>query len=217
MAVSGFLSRFGKRLRSRSIWAFLAGVLVMVIAWEVLSRTPLALLIGKPLVLPNDAGAADAIVVLGAGVSRGCEPDFHSMRRTIHAVRAFKKGRAPLVLFTGGKVPDRSCAIADVMAGLARELGVPPESILVDRASTTTWENAVEASRILGPRGIRKVLLVSDAIHMRRGEACMRRCGFEVLRDAIPAVDSYHDGPDLLNDTLHEYVGWWYYRLRGHF
>jgi uncharacterized SAM-binding protein YcdF (DUF218 family) len=215
--VSRFLSRLLSLSKSRTARAFLSGVLAVLLAWALVSHTPLPELIANPLVLPNTAGTADAIVVLGAGVDRACAPDFHSMRRTIHAARPFKKGKAPLVLFTGGTPPNRSCAIADVMAGLARELGVPQENILVERASSTTWENAVEASKILGPRGIRKVLLVSDSLHMRRGEACIRRFGFDVLRDAVPTVDAYYDGVDLLKDALHEYVGWWYYRLRGRF
>jgi uncharacterized SAM-binding protein YcdF (DUF218 family) len=213
--VSRILSRARAVAASRTAGGVVAGALTVLLAWAITAYTPLPQLIAKPLVLQDTPGAADAIVVLGAGVDPACAPDLHSMRRTIHAARLFKKGKAPLVLFTGGTPPGRSCAIADVMAGFARELGVPPESILVERASSTTWENAVEASKILGPRGIRKVLLVSDSLHMRRGEACMRRFGFDVLRDAVPTVDAYYDGVDLLKDALHEYVGWWYYRLRG--
>ncbi len=213
------MSRFPSRARaiaaSRTARGFVAGALSVVLAWALVAYSPLPHLVARPLVLPDTPGTAEAIVVLGAGVDKACAPDFHSMRRTILASRVFEEGRAPVILFTGGQPKDRRCAIADVMAGLARQLGVPSESILVERSSRTTWENAEEASKILRPRGVRKVLLVSDSLHLRRGQACMRSFGFEVLRASVPTVDAYYDGADLLKDALHEYVGYWYYRLRG--
>ena len=213
--MSRLLARARRIATSRTTLGILAGSLTVLLALAAVQETPLAPWIARPLELPDTSGPAQAIVVLGAGVSRGCTPDFHSVRRTVHAARLFRQGRAPVILFTGGRPPHRSCAIADAMAGLARELGVPAESILVERVSSTTWENAVEASKILGPRGIRKVLLISDSLHMRRGEACLRRFGFDVLRDAVPTEIAYYDGADLMKDAIHEYVGFWYYRLRG--
>ncbi len=213
------MSRIASRLlslsKSRATRAYLAGVATMVLAWAAVGHTPLPRLVARPLVRPDTPGAAEAIVVLGAGADEACAPDFHSMRRTMLAARLFKEGRAPIVLFTGGQPPDRACVISDVMAKFARELGVPAQDILVERVSSTTWENAVEAAKILRPRGVRKILLVSDSLHLRRGEACMRRNGFDVLRASVPTVEAYYDGHDLLKDALHEYVGWWYYELRG--
>ncbi len=213
--VSPFRSRVRGIAASRTARGFVTGALTVVLLWALAAHTPLPRLVAWPLVLPDTAGNAEAIVVLGAGVDEACAPDFHSMRRTILASRAFKEGRAPVVLFTGGKPEERTCAISDVRAGLARELGVPAGDILVERTSSTTWENAIEASKVLRPRGVRKVLLVSDSLHLRRGEACMRRVGFEVLRASVPSVDAYYDGIDMLHDALHEHVGWWYYKLRG--
>jgi uncharacterized SAM-binding protein YcdF (DUF218 family) len=211
------VTRLRSLLTSRVSAAFVAGGLAVVLAQALVLHTGVSKALVRPLVVPDTSGPFDAIVVLGAGVNEACSPNFHAFRRTAFAAGLFKRGRAPIVLFTGGVTSRVSCPTADVMAGLARDLGVPADAILVERASRNTWENATETSKILEPRGIRRVLLVTDSLHMRRGEACFRRMGFEVGRASVPMTDAYSDGLDMLKDALHEYVGWWYYRIRGRF
>jgi uncharacterized SAM-binding protein YcdF (DUF218 family) len=210
-------NRFRSFLASRATAAFVAGGLVVIFAQALVQYTSLPSLLVRPLLLPDTPGPSEAIVVLGAGINQTCLPNFHSVRRTTFAARFFKEGRAPIVLFTGGVTSGGPCAVADVMAGLARDMGVPAGAILIERSSGTTWENATEASKILRERGIRRILLVTDSLHMRRGEACFRRLGFEVGRASVPTADAYCDGLDLLTDALHELGGLWYYRLRGRF
>jgi uncharacterized SAM-binding protein YcdF (DUF218 family) len=127
----------------------------------------------------------------------------------------FRAGRAPIVVFTGGKPRGDTapCPIARVMAALAIQLGVPRENVLVEDRSRNTWENATYTSSLLRPRGIHRVLLVTDSVHMRRAQACFRTQGFETGRASVPSRQLHPNNLYLLQETVHEYLGYWYYRL----
>lgn len=170
----------------------------------------------RPLQRPNTSGNADAIVVLGADSWEPCGPNVSSLRRTFKGVELLRAGRAPLLVFTGGVTQaSRGVPVAGAMADLARRLGVPSEAIVEERESTNTWENAQLARQVLRPRGVERVLIVTDSIHMRRAEACFLRAGFEVERASIPQVCVSSSNLGMLEGALHEYVGWLVYRKRG--
>ena len=61
------------------------------------------------------------------------------------------------------------------MAALARELGVPADRIVVESISTSTWENARRTAPLLRSKGVERILLVTDSLHMRRAEGCFRK------------------------------------------
>jgi uncharacterized SAM-binding protein YcdF (DUF218 family) len=67
------------------------------------------------------------------------------------------------------------------MAELLRALGVPEDAIVLEERSRTTWENGVEARRILAERGVTRVLLVTSAMHMPRSVGVFRAQGIEVV------------------------------------
>jgi uncharacterized SAM-binding protein YcdF (DUF218 family) len=102
------------------------------------------------------------------------------------------------------------------MADFAEELGVPKESIVLEEHAENTWQNARYSEPLLRAIGARRILLVTDALHMRRAEACFRARGFETTRAAVPAIQLYGNNIDLLRVALHEYLGLVYYRLKGY-
>ena len=157
-------------------------VLVLVLAC---AFTPLPDLLAKRLETPRGLGRADAIVALGAGVQRDDTLNIASMRRAIHGI-LFRKERAPLLVFSG---PDRGVSRpeAEVRAELARDLGVPPEAILTDVQAKTTREEALRLGDRLRSRGVRKILLVTDPLHMGRAKPLFEREGFEVIPAPIPS------------------------------
>lgn len=96
----------------------------------------------------------------------------------------------------------------------------------LETQSRTTYENAVESKRLLEQRGIGKVVLVTEAIHLPRGVGCFRRQGFEV----VPAACQYRatrfelapsrflpNANAALNfqEVWHEWLGLAWYWLRG--
>jgi uncharacterized SAM-binding protein YcdF (DUF218 family)/lysophospholipase L1-like esterase len=207
----------GVRRRTLRSWlpAFLIGLAVVPACRLLINNTPLADQLVRPLLLADTSGRADAIVALGASATASCTPNGYSLRRALLAARLFREGRAPLVLFTGGLSGSPRCPVAEVMAGVARDAGVPADAIRVETASTSTWENAAHSAPILRRLGARRVLLVSDKLHMRRAQACFAHLGFHAERASIPVYEGSRDNVDMLYYGLREFVATWYYRYKG--
>lgn len=205
------------RARHGSGRCLTAGVgLGVVMVWLfvlVVDETSLADHVVAPLVLGDTPGQADAIVVLGAGTIGECTPNHYALRRSLLAVRLWRRGRAPQILFTGGG--DGKCRVGAAMAALAAELGVPRHQILTETLSTSTQQNAVLTARRVTGLGIRRVLLVTDTLHMRRAQGAFERQGFDVLRASVPIYEGHEDNLSMLRAGLRESVALAYYRLRG--
>ena len=173
---------------------------------------------------------ADAIVLLGGAVRgdthMGTLGDLNQQAdRLVHAVALYKAGKAPRLLLTGGGEPGTRSE-AEIMRDLLEVMGVPARAILLEDKSRDTHQNALYTAAMLNQLGIRKILLVTSAFHMRRSEALFAAQGLEV----IPAPTDYQRlvGPvtvprwlpsvgDLWQSTyaLHELLGYWIYRYQG--
>ena len=156
----------------------------------VLAFTPLAPALARWLATPPRLEPADAIVVLGADVTPDGTLSGPSLRRTIHGIRLHRRGLAPWLVFTGMPARRRHPEEASVRAALARELGTPATAI-VTLAAWTTREEGERTRDALVPRGIRRILLVTDSQHMLRAGGVFERAGFEVL--PAPSDAEPHD------------------------
>ncbi len=137
--------------------------------------------------------AAPAIVVLG-GAIEGPRlpwrpyPDLNAAAdRMWHAARLYRAGKAPLLVLSGGTVHPGEAPEAEVMRQFLGDMGVPASAMLLEGESTTTTENAADTARLLRPHGIRRILLVTSALHMRRARGLFERAGFDV----VPAPTDY--------------------------
>jgi len=102
--------------------------------------------------------------------------------------------------------------------------GVDPNLIWTELESHSTHENAVNSAVILRQHGVHRITLVVDAQSMLRAEACFRKEGFEVT----PAPSNHREIDEWRDEilpswksirrneiTLHETLGWLWYRWRG--
>lgn len=180
--------------------------------------TPLPNLLAGWLVSPPRLAPAEAIVVLGAGVSPQGHLSEPSLQRAIHGMLLQRRGLAPLLVFFGA-AGDGGAPEAAVRAALAHELGFSPETILTEARARTTREEAARLATLLQPRGIRRILLVTHALHMPRARVVFERAGFEVL--AAPAdeggihASTPEDRLALMRTLLEELFGRLYYRVAG--
>jgi uncharacterized SAM-binding protein YcdF (DUF218 family) len=177
---------------------------------------------------------AQAIVVLAGEVSLPdeeggvAELESGTLHRCRHAAELYKRGAACPVLVSGGKVdPDvPGPAFAEVMRAFLLQLNVPAADVIVESTSRNTYENAVESSRLLEKQKIRKIVLVTDAVHMNRALACFRKQGLEV----VPAPCHFQAGSlegslreylpnptaaDACRDAAHEWLGTFWYWVKG--
>ncbi|MGB5960876.1 MAG: YdcF family protein [Coleofasciculaceae cyanobacterium] len=185
---------------------------------------------------------ADAIVVLG-GATRSKFPPRPSVDlseagdRVLYGAQLYRQGKAPLIIASGGRINWRGGGSAESadMAEIMITLGVPDSAILQDPTSFNTYQNAVNVQQILKKQGIRKILLVTSAMHMPRSLAIFQRLGidtvaaptdFLVTQQELAEPNSSIEAsllnivPDafrleMTTRALKEYLGTLIYRLRG--
>ncbi|MCA1994127.1 MAG: YdcF family protein [Coleofasciculus sp. S288] len=185
---------------------------------------------------------ADAIVILG-GATKSAFPPRPGVElneggdRVLYGAQLYREGKAPVVIASGGRIDWRGGGPSESadMAEILKTLGVPDSAILQDPTSLNTYQNAVNVRQIVKERGIRRVLLVTSAMHMPRSLRIFQRQEI----DAIPAPTDFQvteqDIKEPLSSTqatvlnflpdaerlekttraLKEYIGLVIYRLRG--
>lgn len=183
----------------------------------------------NPPRLSLKAGDAQAIVVLGGGrISHASEygaqdiPGAATLQRIRYAAKLQRQTGLPL-LVSGGQPDGAAESEAAIMARvLMDDFSVPVK--WQEQASNNTAENARLSSRMLRDAGIRKVFLVTDAIHMPRAKFIFEKFGLEVV--AAPtifisatratAMDFLPNGQSLstVSYALHEWLGLVWYSLR---
>jgi uncharacterized SAM-binding protein YcdF (DUF218 family)/lysophospholipase L1-like esterase len=191
-----------------------SGWLALAAVYGLVNSTLIADRLVAPLLRADTAGAADAIVVLGAGVIGECTPNQSGILRTLLASRLWRLKRAPIVVFTGGP-GGAGCPISEAMGRLAKEAGVADASIHLETASRTTRENAEFSAPLLQKLGVRRILLVTDQLHMRRGSGVFSHLGFEVERATVPMYERYGNNSAMALSAVRESLALAYYSMRG--
>lgn len=178
----------------------------------------------------------DAIVVLG-GLAEAAVPPSRpdpnlgaAVDRIWHAARLYRAGKAPRVLASGGNLPWSGVEQPEsaVMAELLQELGVPVAAILQESTSRTTRENRDRSLPILQAHGVRRILLVTSALHMPRALTLFRATDLEVIPAPTDFETRFPSNAHLLrwlpdaqaladaSRAFKEYLGRWVDRL-AHF
>jgi len=124
---------------------------------------------------------ADAIVLLGG--SMGIETNLSqyvemwtSADRVWQTARLWKAGKAPKVIATSGRVEETTFP-------LLREFGIPEEALVkVDDA-----RNTEEEAKSISKMGIKRILLVTSAWHMKRARLMFKKYAPDVEVICAPA------------------------------
>jgi len=143
----------------------------------------------------NSMPTADAIVVLSGG--RILAPEAAAIRewtgghRFWGGVALFQAGKAPLLVFTGGRVPWQPNAKpeGEVLITYAKAFGVPSKALRTTGLVVNTAEEALAVKGLLGLQvknvnGLAQsttVLLVTSAYHMPRAQILFERVGLKVI------------------------------------
>lgn len=173
---------------------------------------------------------ASAIVVLGGG-SYPQAPEYGNdtvstttLERLRYAAYLHRQTNLP-VLVSGGRVfkDNRTAEATSMRAVLENEFSIPVR--WTEDQARNTWENAGYSRQLLARENIKRIILVTHAMHMPRSILCFEAAGFEV----VPAPMGYHTHagglslrhflPDAralsqLNTLMHEIIGILWYRLR---
>jgi uncharacterized SAM-binding protein YcdF (DUF218 family) len=122
----------------------------------------------------SQSGGPDAIVVLTGGkgrVDRGLE--------------FLRNGVSPTLILSGvNEAADLDSIFLDGLGPGERD------SIILEKASKSTYENAVEVRRLATEKGYTSVMLVTSAYHMKRAYLIFRRVMPDDVRIAPHSVSS---------------------------
>lgn len=164
----------------RLTWALALGVALLAAAWGAV------VLAVARAGATDQAGAADAIAVLGAAQYNG-RPSPVFRARLDHAVTLYRRGLAPVVLVTGGIGTGDTLSEAEVGRRYLVALGLPERATVALPAGADTYASIAEIGGWFSGRGSRRVLLVSDAFHLLRLRIIADRLGLVPFTSPAPA------------------------------
>ena len=181
----------------------------------------------------TDLDGVEALVVLAGkayrprmpdGSQLAGEPGDNTFLRCRRAAGLWRDGFRGQIVVSGGASP--AGVVADLMAGLLADAGVPDSAILRERSATDTRDSAVNAARLLAGRGVHSLAVVTDAGHLPRAVGAFRKVGLDAIPVASDCYSCNFDGrwvqwlpsgaaAEANRHTLHEWLGSIYYRMRG--
>jgi len=122
----------------------------------------------------------DVVIVLGAGLTSGRVGN-HLANRLDTALDYLERNPYALVIVCGGLGANQPVTEAYAMAQYLIARGVPPENILLEDRSTTTYENLAFANEILSarfPSGFSAALVTND-FHIYRAAQLAQQNGID--------------------------------------
>ena len=134
----------------------------------------------------TDARDAQAVVVMGAAQYNGSpSPDLEARLQTADSL--WRRGLAPLVVVTGYKQPKDRFTEAEAGSAWLTAHQVPDTDV-IEVGGTDSWQELVDASKVLRGRHLDHVLIVTDGFHEDRSLAIATDVG--LLASPVPAKGS---------------------------
>lgn len=178
----------------------------------------------------------DVAIVLG-GIGRIDERqkrfDFtYSGDRLFQTLELYHRGRVGKIMFSGGsgsiRFPEHKEAL--YVKKYLNTIHIPDSNIVIESESKNTYENAIYSKKVLDSLHFNcSVLLVTSAFHMPRSMATFKKAGFTNI---TPYLTNRISGPRrfdwdhcfipngdalaTLNMLIHEWIGYFVYKLKGY-
>ncbi len=228
------LSLFGRRCLRCLFFSFATLCLLVAVSSPGFANRWLATLENTyPLQACDVESNTRPVVVLAGGLAGGYN-EFSPTQRLSNASKnralAVSEVVKPegMLFIAGGRARYRQDeAEADAIAQFIAPLLADDITVITEVGSENTHQNVLNIESIFEEMQMPKdVLLVTSAWHMRRAVGTFRKRGFEVCTYAVDPLQ--HIGVPLttlwpqvtaLNKTaisIHEWVGWLYYRRQGY-
>ena len=157
----------------------------------------------------NSDAPADAAVVLGAAVwTAQVSPVFRE--RINHGIDLYRNGRVQKIIFTGGQGNPGEPTESSAARQYALQKGIPATDILIEEQSHNTYENILYAKQLADSHGIKKVLIVSDPLHMKRAVAMATDVGLIAAPSPTPSTryQGLRSQTTLLAHETYYYIGY---------
>ena len=218
-------------LRTRRAGLVLASIATL--GFVALTLLPLGFWVTAPLEnrfpRPNLPARVDGLIVLGGAVdpfttaARGLPTLNSEAERMTEFVRLAKFYPAARLVFSGGSGSLHPASVSEAAVArlfFARQ-GVDTERVLFEDRSRNTYENVLLSEKLAKPKPGEVWLLVQSARDVPRAVGVFRKLGWPVI--AVPVAyktgrsgaADFTGNLDLLNNSIHEWLGLVVYRLTG--
>ena len=169
------------------------------------------------------------VVVLGGGHTSDPElpllsqMNTHPVIRLMEGIRIHRKFPGSRLLLSGGRGFD-SISEAEVMARVAREMGVPDRDIILESKSKDTRDEALFIKPMVGNEPF---VLVTTASHIPRSMALFKKLGMNPISSPVGhsirdrqgvSIHSFFPSSGSIRNAelaIHEYLGLTWAKLRG--
>jgi uncharacterized SAM-binding protein YcdF (DUF218 family) len=213
---------------------FVTACVIFTAVFLVIMYTPLANRMASALVVEPEVQAADLIAVLGGGAYPNGVLGAGSGERLIRGLVLYAEGYAPEIIFSGGTIRKPSEKVlhtitksedagavdvveAALMGEVSFKLGIPPEDVTVESASTHTYGNLVGVRDYMVTAGLGTCLVVTSPTHMYRSYRIVKKLGMDCypapVEDYTGFIDSAVGRLALFREVLWEYAALVLYRL----
>jgi uncharacterized SAM-binding protein YcdF (DUF218 family) len=139
-----------------------------------------------PDVTSAQCAPADAIIAISGGDTQA---------RTAEAIKLYKAGWAPKLIFSGAALDTTGPSNAEAMRAQAIAGGVPAGDVILDTHAADTAQNATGTLALLNKRD-RRVILVTSPYHQRRASIEFQRAfGTDITIVNHPTPNDRNWGP----------------------
>lgn len=168
-----------------------------------------------PLLVLGRLAEAQAIVILAGGQRAfmpeygGPTPNRFTLERLRYGARLVRLSHLPL-LMAGGNPTARLAESRAMDAAMRQDFGIAAKWL--ETRSLDTAENARYSAPMLREAGVRRIVLVTHAVHMRRSINEFRAEGFEVIPAPTAFLSDSTAGEeffDFLPSMTAAYAGWY--------
>ncbi|MCX7965926.1 MAG: YdcF family protein [Syntrophorhabdaceae bacterium] len=226
-----FVSAFFIKKRWKIVNIALAGIIYLISIEPVKDMFIIPLEDAYNIPSIESIKTCDAYVVLGGGLNENA-PDLvgegqltsESLPRVIDAYRLYRMERKPIILSGGrvyGKKPE-----AEVAKRFLISLGVSEKDIITEENSKDTYENAQLVKEILSKKGLKRIVLITSAFHMKRSEQLFKKhfsfvlpypTGYRTSRSDYTIMSYMPHGENIafVAYSVKEYLGILFYRLKS--
>ena len=132
---------------------------------------------------PVAKGDNEYAIILGAKVS-GITPTLSLRYRLDSALEYARKYSHVKLILSGGQGPDETITEAEAMKEYLIENGINEERLLLEDASTSTYENIAYSIKLI-PESVEGVTIITSDYHLARAREIVRK--FDLKTDAVTA------------------------------
>jgi uncharacterized SAM-binding protein YcdF (DUF218 family) len=160
----------------------------------------------------DQAAPSDAIAVFGAAEYAG-KPSPVYRARLDHANALYERRIAPLIITLGGPGGD-GFTEGGVGQAYLMGTGVPESDLIAETHSRSTSESAARLAVIARANKLRRIVIVSDAMHLFRIHAICTADGLNVLTSPRPPSEKTEAYTPPADPIWHEIVTYTLWRLK---